>query len=173
MKKTILTLICGLTMSLSAVAQTQDLSPFAKDKFFCGASLSGFDAKWTNNTKWNLDIGAKIGYLFDTNWMVTANAEYDVRHYGNNVLFAGAGLRYYFEDYGIFLGASGNYVHGTQGDRFDDFMPSVQVGYAFFLNRTVTIEPEVYYNQSLQSHSDYSGFGLRIGIGIYFENLGL
>ena len=48
-------------------------------------------------------------------------------------------------------------------------MPTIQLGYAFFLNRTVTIEPELYYNQSLKDHSDYSGFGLRIGFGIYFE----
>ena len=46
---------------------------------------------------------------------------------------------------------------------------SAQVGYSFFLNRTVTIEPEIYYNQSLKDHNDYSGFGLRIGFGIYFE----
>lgn len=170
MKKTMLTLLCGLVLSLSASAQVQqDRAPFAKDKIYCGASLSGLDMNWTNSQKWNVDLGAKVGYLFDDNWMVTANAQYDVRHYANNMLTAGAGLRYYFEENGIYLGASANYVHGTQGPRFDDFMPSLQVGYAFFLNRTVTIEPEVFYNQSLQSHSDHSGFGLRIGLGIYFE----
>ena len=47
-------------------------------------------------------------------------------------------------------------------------MPTVQLGYAFFLNRTVTIEPELYYNQSLKDQ-DYSGLGLRISFGIYFE----
>ena len=60
-----------------------------------------------------------------------------------------------------------NYVHKWHD--FDDFMPTIQLGYSFFLNRTVTIEPELYYNQSLKDHSDYSGFGLRIGFGIYFE----
>ena len=169
MKKQFLLLLCALSLSTAASAQGQDRAPFAKEKIYCGASLSGLNGQWTNTTKWNVSLGAKIGYLFDDNWMVTANGQYDVRHYGNNMLQAGAGLRYYFEDNGIFLGASGNYVHGTQGPRFDDFMPSVQVGYAFFLNRTVTIEPELYYNQSLQSHSDYSGFGIRIGLGIYFE----
>ena len=48
-------------------------------------------------------------------------------------------------------------------------MPTAQIGYAFFLNRTVTIEPEIYYNQSLKCHSDYSGFGVRISFGIFFE----
>ena len=169
MKKTILTLLCGLTLAVAAHAQSADRAPFAKDKIYAGASLSGLNMQWTQNQKWNVDLGAKAGYLFDDNWMVTANMQYDVRHYGNNVLRAGAGLRYYFEDNGIFLGAGANYVHGTNGPRFDDFMPTVSAGYAFFLNRTVTIEPEVYYNQSLKDHSNYSGFGLRIGLGIYFE----
>ena len=46
-------------------------------------------------------------------------------------------------------------------------MPSVQIGYAFFLSHTVTIEPEIYYNHSFKSHSDYSTIGLRVGFGIY------
>ena len=52
-------------------------------------------------------------------------------------------------------------------DEFDDLLPSVQVGYSFFINRTVTIEPELYYEQSFKNHKDYSQVGLRIGIGIY------
>ena len=50
---------------------------------------------------------------------------------------------------------------------YNDVMPGVEVGYAFFLSRTVTIEPAVYYNQSLKNHSDYSEFGLKVGFGIY------
>ena len=50
-------------------------------------------------------------------------------------------------------------------------MPGVEVGYAFFINRTVTIEPAIYYDQSFKKHSDYSTVGFRIGIGInLFQN---
>jgi hypothetical protein len=166
MKKTILMMLCGLLFSLAGNAQVQDRLPFAKDKFYTAASLSGMGLNYNMNEKWNLGLSAKCGYLFEDDWMVTANMGYDYRHYGENAFSAGAGLRYYFEDNGIYLGAGANYVH-QHG--YDDYMPTLQVGYAFFLNRTVTIEPELYYNQSLKSHSDYSGFGLRIGIGIYFE----
>ena len=31
----------------------------------------------------------------------------------------------------------------------------------------MTIEPEIYYEQSFKNHKDYSTVGLRIGIGIY------
>ena len=40
---------------------------------------------------------------------------------------------------------------------------------SFFLNRTVTIEPAIYYEQSFTNHSKYSNVGLRVGFGIYFE----
>ena len=46
-------------------------------------------------------------------------------------------------------------------------MPGLEMGYAFFLNKTVTIEPAIYYDQSFKRHSDYSKIGLRIGLGIY------
>ena len=45
-------------------------------------------------------------------------------------------------------------------------MPGAEVGYAFFINRSVTIEPAVYYNHSFKS-CDYSTVGLKIGLGIY------
>jgi hypothetical protein len=47
--------------------------------------------------------------------------------------------------------------------------PNVSVGYAYFLNRTVTIEPELYFNLSTKDF-DRSSYGLRIGIGIYLFN---
>ena len=77
---------------------------------------------------------------------------------------AGIGARYYIIQNGVYLGAGCNYVHHSG---YDDFMPTVQVGYAFFLSQTVTVEPEIYYNQSFKNHKDYSTIGLRIGFGIY------
>ena len=43
-----------------------------------------------------------------------------------------------------------------------------EIGYAFFLNKTVTIEPVIYYNYSLTKPSDYSKFGVKVGLGFYF-----
>jgi len=37
-------------------------------------------------------------------------------------------------------------------------------GYAFFLSRTVTIEPAVYWD----INKDRSEFGLKVGFGFYF-----
>lgn len=46
-------------------------------------------------------------------------------------------------------------------------MPGVEVGYAFYISKTVTIEPALYYDMSLKSQKDYSTVGVRVGFGIY------
>ena len=50
---------------------------------------------------------------------------------------------------------------------YKDLKPGLELGYAFFLGKSVTLEPALYYDQSFRNHSDYSTVGLRIGVGIY------
>ena len=89
---------------------------------------------------------------------------------GDNRTFElGAGARYYFDTVGIYVGAIAKYAHQKVYEfSIDDFRPEINAGYAFFLNRNITLEPEVYYEHSFKD-SDYSGFGLRLGLSIYFE----
>ena len=51
---------------------------------------------------------------------------------------------------------------------FNDFQITPEVGYCYFLNKTVTLEPSIYYDMSLSSFSKKSKLGLRVGIGLYF-----
>ena len=169
MKKIVLICLSCLLASLSGHAQPgTDSTPFRKGKTYVGASLTGLDLNYNSSDKWHLGLDGRGGWLFEDNWMLLGNVGLEVRHHSHNTFLLGAGVRYYIEQNGIYLGAGANYVHE---DGIDDLRPSVQIGYAFFLNRTVTIEPEIYYNQSLKNHSDYSGFGLRLGLGLYFNNL--
>ena len=80
-----------------------------------------------------------------------------------NVFTLGAGARYYIIQNGLYLGASLKYYHT---DGYNDFRPGVQIGYAFFLSRTVTIEPELYIDFSTKKFEN-SAYGLGIGIGVY------
>ena len=159
MKKKIMMLIAALTMSAASFAQ------FEQGKFYTSAGLSGLDLNYSDCSKLKLDVGMKAGYFFMQDWMITANVDFGYRKYEPNILKAGAGLRYYIEQNGLYIGAGANYLH--QGD-YDDLQPTVQLGYAFFLNRTVTLEPEIYYNQSTKCR-DYNNVGFRINFGIYFE----
>ena len=75
------------------------------------------------------------------------------------------GGRYYIIQNGLYLGAGVKLVHANTN--YNDFMPGIEVGYAFFISHTATIEPAIYYDQSFKNHSDYSRIGFRIGFGIY------
>ena len=138
---------------------------FEAGKCYVGASLSGIGFSYNGSEKSSFGLQGKAGYLFDDNIMATAQLEWDKKHDMPSYFKAGVGLRYYIVQNGLYLGAQANYVHA--GNAFDDFQPGLQVGYAFFLSKTVTVEPEVYYDQSFKDHSNFSTVGIRIGIGVY------
>lgn len=166
MKKTMIAVLCGLMFSLAGSAQNKvDSTPFFQDKVFVNASTTGLGLSYDKTQDWRLGVDLNGGYFIDDNIAVMGKLGYDLVT-GPDLLTVGVGMRYYMEQNGIFFGGGLNYKHQ---DRYDDFMPTIHAGYAFFLNRTVTFEPVIYYNQSLKSHSDYSGFGIRLGFSIYFE----
>ena len=150
----------GLMMSVAAHAQ------FESDKKYCGASLTGLNLSYNGSEELNLGIQAKAGYFFEDDMMLLAQAEY--KHSGfdgvKDYWALGAQGRYYIEQNGIYLGAGVKLIHTGS---YNDVMPGVEVGYAFFVSKQVTIEPAVYYDQSFKNHSDYSTVGVKVGIGIY------
>ena len=158
--KKVAMLLTALMLTLSASAQ------FEEGKGYVGASLTGLDLSYNGAKNLSLGVQAKAGYLVADDLMLLAEAGY--RHDGKDaahLLDFGVGGRYYITQNGIFLGANCKFVHANNG--YNDLMPGVEVGYAFFLSRTVTVEPSLYYRQSLKKHSDYSTIGLKIGFGIY------
>ena len=165
MKKLLMAAI-GLMMAMSVNAQYLN-SPEKVFFFFfwmIGASASGLDLSWHKGQKWNLSLDAKAGYLIVDDFMITGKVGYNNSTYTHSSVNVGAGLRYYVEENGIYVGAGCKYAHT---DGFDDLLPEANVGYAFFLSRHITIEPEVYYELSTKS-SDYSGVGLKLGFALYF-----
>lgn len=159
MKK--LAILCmSLLMTVAANAQ------FEKGKMYCGASLSGLNLSYNGSSDLNLGIQGQAGYLFADNLMGVGQVSY--QHTGKegvkDYVSVGVQGRYYIIQNGLYLGVGAKLAHTGS---YNDVMPGVEVGYAFFLSRTVTIEPALYYDQSFKNHSDYSTVGLRIGVGIY------
>ena len=159
MRKKLAIVIFGLLMAIGAKAQ------FEEGKAYIGASLSGLNLSYNGSEKGSFGLDAKVGYLFADDWMVTGQMAYSKQKYVPASFSFGAGARYFIVQNGLYLGANVDYVHA--GDNYKDFMPSLHLGYAFFLNGSVTIEPEIYYNQSFKNHSDFSTIGFRIGVGVY------
>lgn len=160
--KKIIMLFAALLLTVSASAQ------FEQGKLYGGASLSGFDLSYNGGNELSLGVNAMAGTFAADNLLLYGIAGYE--HKGENLddMFSlGVGGRYYITQNGIFLGANVKYVHANSN--YNDFMPGVEVGYAFFVSRTITIEPSIYYQQSFKRHSDYSTIGLRIGFGIYLD----
>ncbi len=182
MKRLFATLVMTIFVAVASQAQNQrnyswsssdfgsSTTPFQFDKFYVGASLSGIDLNYNGSSDISLGVNGQVGYFFMDNVMLLTNVGYN--HVGGDdptpdMFSIGLGGRYYIEQNGIFLGLGVKYKHANHD--YNDLMPAVEVGYAFFLNRTVCIEPSIFYEQSLNNHSKYSNVGLRVGFGIYFE----
>ena len=160
-------LFLGLMAAVSVNAQylNDSKTPFTQGKYYIAASASGLDLNYSKSSDWSLNIEAKAGLLFLDNWMVLGVLDYNNVSNGSLVTTdLGVGARFYFEQNGIYIGGIAKYAH-SKG--FNDFQPEGHVGYAFFLNRHVTLEPELYYKHSFKDN-DYSGFGLRLGFGYFF-----
>ena len=157
--KKILLLMCMVLGTLTANAQ------FAQGTKYVSASLSGLGLSYSSNQKFRLGVDATAGYFLADCLMLKGNVTYDHTKEIDDIS-VGAGLRYYFDQCGVFMGAGADYVHYTPSD--NDVQIPVEVGYAFFVNRFITIEPSLYYKMSLDSFSQKSTVGVRIGLGFYF-----
>ena len=156
--KKIALFVVALVMSVAANAQ------FEQGKGYIGASLTNVDLSYNGLNKGHFGLGAKAGYLIADDWMLTGQLDYQKTKDVPYSLTIGPGIRYYIQQNGLYMGASALLKHA---DDYNDFMPSIQIGYAFFISRTVTFEPEIYYEHSFKDHSNYSTAGIRLGVGIY------
>ena len=156
--KKIALFVVALVMSVAANAQ------FEQGKGYLGASLTNVDLSYNGLNKGHFGLGAKAGYLIADDWMLLGQLDYQKTKDVPYSLTIGPGIRYYIQQNGLYMGASALFKHA---DDYNDFMPSIQIGYAFFISRTVTFEPEVYYEHSFKDHSNYSTAGIRLGVGVY------
>lgn len=156
--KKIALFVVALVMSVAANAQ------FEQGKGYLGASLTNVDLSYNGLNKGHFGLGAKAGYLIADDWMLTGQLDYQKTKDVPYSLTLGPGIRYYIQQNGLYMGVSALFKHA---DDYNDFMPSIQIGYAFFISRTVTFEPEIYYEHSFKDHSNYSTAGIRLGVGIY------
>lgn len=162
MKKLMLCVVL-LVSALSAHAQ------FEKNKWFVSPSVTGLNLSYSGGEKTRFGFEAKGGAFLMDNVALLLDFGGEYGKSMRDVTKLGIGGRYYFDKCGVFLGLGLNYKHyALSGWKDNDFGAGVEVGYAFFVSRTVTIEPAIYYDQSFTDHHDYSKVGFKIGFGFYF-----
>lgn len=161
MKKLAL-LVCLLVVTVAVQAQ------FEKGKWIVNPSITGLDFSHdtgTDKTSFGLEAKGGAFLLDNVALLVRAGAAWNSGDLNKDVYTLGVGGRYYFSKIGVYLGADVN-VDRWAWDGGDDtkFSFGMEAGYAFFLTRTVTIEPAAYWNVN----GDRSKFGLKVGFGLYF-----
>ncbi|MBO4672835.1 MAG: outer membrane beta-barrel protein [Bacteroidaceae bacterium] len=162
MKKIIFTFLFALVGMSSAFAQ------FEKGKYYLAATTNSGGFSYSKTHKARFNLGVNGGYMFEEAWMAIADMGFDYHNSDMQTFYVGGKLRYLIEQNGIFLQAGAKYVHGAPN--FNDVQITPEVGYCFFLNRHLTLEPSLYYDVSLSDFSDKSEFGVKIGLAWYFDN---
>lgn len=160
MKKVTL-FVCLLVVSLVARAQ------FEQGTWVINPSLTGMGFSYSKGDKVQFGLGAQAGtFLVDgVALMVEAGADWSKPV---DIYNLGVGGRYYFNKTGVYLGGGLdlNRIRMKGGNHNTNWGLGVEAGYAYFISRTVTIEPAVYYKWRFND-GDLSKFGIKIGFGIY------
>lgn len=153
-----------LSMLLLCMAAVGTKAQFDAGTAYFGASLSNLGISYSTNERCRWGGGISAGYFVADKFMMKAELGYNHTRTVDDFNASLTG-RYYFRENGIFMGAGGEYVHYTPNR--NDVMVPVEIGYAFYINHYVTIEPAVYYKMSLDRFSDKSTVGFKLGFGIY------
>ena len=159
MKKLVL-LVCLLVVTVAAQAQ------FEKGKWVVNPSITGLNLTHNTGTdKTSFGLEAKGGAFLMNNVALLVHAGAQWNGGGSDIYTLGVGGRYYLSKIGVFLGANVGLKRWNWdgGDRTRCSF-GLEAGYAFFLSRTVTIEPAAFWNID----KDGSDFGLKVGFGFYF-----
>ena len=161
MRKVVFSL-CLLGMSVAAKAQ------FEQGKWVVNPSVTGLSYSQSSYGGTSFGINTQAGaFLIDNAALmvgVGGNWTRPVDSYRTSV-----SGRYYFQTTGVYLGAGVKmeYWKPESSGSVTDLGAFAEAGYAFFITRTITLEPAVYYDLSFKD-SAYSGFGLKVGFGLYF-----
>lgn len=156
--KKIIVIAAMLAATMTANAQ------FESGNKMISASVSGFDLSYNSETSMHLNVAAKAGLFIADNWMLNGVAGLEKAGKDAKSMFTvGAGLRYYIQNNGLFGGVNAKACFSSG---YSDIMPGAELGYSFFLNDKVAIEPSVYYNMSFKSFSQRSTVGLQVGLSV-------
>lgn len=163
MRKYALALVCLLAVAGTARAQ------FEKGKWVVNPSVTGLGFSYDtqlDRASFGFDVNGGAFLLDNVALLIRGGLNWNEGGSDLDVYSLGVGGRYYIEQVGIYMGANVNvdrYDYGRGADH-TKFSLGLEAGYAFFVSRTVTLEPAVYWNVN----GDRSKIGVKLGFGFYF-----
>lgn len=155
--KKILMAIVMVMLTLGAHAQ------FEKGTHYANASLTGLGIGFTKG-EFSFGFSGEYGYYIEDSWMIGGAIGYN-HVAGHNSLVIKPNFRYSFQDNGLNLGCGLQFEHA--GSKLNYIQLSPQVGYTFYLNDKISIEPAIYADFALNDFKNGTNAGLKIGIGLY------
>ena len=131
---------CLLAVSFTAQAQ------FEKGTMILNPSVTGLDFSYSKNDDAKFGLGAQVGTFLADGFALMVNAGADWSQ-PKDTYTLGTGVRCYFNTTGIYIGGGLDWerIRLKGGEHNNDWGVGIEAGYAYFLSRTVTIEPAVYY----------------------------
>lgn len=160
MKKFLSTLL--LLFALATAAQAQ----FSQGTKYVSTSLSGLNMSYSDKSEFRVGMNADGGYFIADCLLLRGSVGFN--HYGrdHDEVTLGVGARYYFLQNGVSLGTGMEYSHLSPN--INDLRIPFELGYTFYLNRHIALEPALYYKMSLNDFTQGSEVGFRLGLGFYF-----
>ena len=138
---------------------------FDESTYIVNASVTGLNIAYNETEKLNAEVDISAGSFVMDNFAILGNIGSKFNNNGNQKFYIGADARLY-TNFGIYLGAGleYNYLRATD---WKGMMYDLHLGYAYFLSRTVAIEPAFYYKHAFNEKDKYD-YGFKIGFGCYF-----
>lgn len=153
-------LLLAVAGALSANAQ------FEKGTWYSELNLNGLGMGYSHND-FAIGFGGTAGYYLADSHMVAAGVGFNHAGAGDNRGYIKALYRYSFKSNGINLGGGLQYEHS--GNYMDYVQICPQVGYTFYLNHFLSLDPAIYSDICMNDIKYGTNFGLKIGIGFYYK----
>lgn len=152
---------------LLAVLSTGAFAQFEKGTTFVKGSVSGLGLSYGNET-WNFGFDAEAGQYIADQWLILGNVGFDHVGTGNNIFDMGVAGRFSWQKNGLYAQVGLNYNHDTckRAKNCCSIVP--EIGYTFYVNHYMAIEPALYWKCCVNNFEYGSKAGLKVGLAFYF-----
>ena len=151
---------------LAFVYTTASFAQFEQGKKYLGADINGLGVSYSQESDFTLKVGDNAGYCVQDNLLVNGHLGFDYTYEELRTLSVGAKLRYFIADSGVFLSAGARFLREFSDN--NDFQITPEVGYCYFLNGNLALQPSIYYDLSFSDFKEKSRIGFSLGLGWYF-----